>query len=125
MEGLLARLGRGGVLVGDGAGGFSLARYACGAASRSIACGDLDGDRAPDLLLAHGSSGLTVLLNDGAGAFPAWTPYAAGVAPWAKTTPGEASRANTRRHRTAASIRMRSISIPPSPSGIGMWFAAG
>jgi hypothetical protein len=70
------------LLVNDGAGRFTLARYACGGASRSIAAGDLDGDRAPDLLLAHGSSGLSVLLNDGSGAFPAFTPYPAGTAPW-------------------------------------------
>jgi hypothetical protein len=69
-------------LVNDGTGRFGLTRYAGGGASRSIAAGDLDGDRVPDLLLSLGSAGLSVLLNDGSGAFPAYASYAAGSAPW-------------------------------------------
>ena len=59
------------VLLNEGAGTFQAkVDYATGAGPRSVAIGDLNGDRKPDLAVASvGTNRVSVLLNSGGGRF--------------------------------------------------------
>lgn len=59
------------ILAGDGEGGFRrTGEFAAGERPTGLAAADLDGDGDPDLAAAnHETDYLTILLNDGAGAF--------------------------------------------------------
>ena len=76
------------VLVNSGDGGFSAKRdYATEATPSSVAAGDVDGDRAEDLVVTmldedvSGSGAIAVLRNDGEGAFVAGQVYPLGADP--------------------------------------------
>jgi hypothetical protein len=76
------------VLVNSGDGSFGARReYRTGATPSSVAVGDVDGDRAPDLAVAivdddvSGSGSIAVLENDGDGAFEAGRVYPLGADP--------------------------------------------
>jgi FG-GAP-like repeat/PASTA domain/FG-GAP repeat len=76
------------VLVNSGGGTFGAKRdYPTEATPFSVAVGDVDGDRAPDLIVAtvdedvSGSGALAVLTNDGDGAFEAGDVYSLGADP--------------------------------------------
>ena len=76
------------VLVNSGEGSFDAKRdYPTAATPTSVAAGDLDGDRAPDLAVAmvdndvSGAGGIAVLGNDGDGAFGASRVYPLGADP--------------------------------------------
>ncbi|MFL5270726.1 MAG: FG-GAP-like repeat-containing protein, partial [Anaeromyxobacteraceae bacterium] len=74
------------VLRNLGSAGFatpvSYPTGAPGAKPVAIAAADLDGDGAPDLVVANaGAGGVAVLLNNGHGAFLAAVPYPTGTAP--------------------------------------------
>ena len=57
--------------------------FAAGAAATAIACGDIDGDGIPDLVLANsGASNLTLLLGIGDGSFRAPLDYATSGPAW-------------------------------------------
>jgi predicted NUDIX family NTP pyrophosphohydrolase len=76
------------VLANSGEGSFDAKRdYPTEATPSSVAVGDLDGDRAPDLAVAmvdtdvSGAGGIAVLGNDGDGAFETWHVYPLGADP--------------------------------------------
>ena len=76
------------VLMNSGEGSFAVKRdYATDATPSSVAVGDVDGDRAPDLVVAmveadvSGSGAISVLRNDGEGSFEAGRVYPLGVDP--------------------------------------------
>ena len=56
--------------------------YLAGTGSKSICAADFNGDGKPDLALGNYASGLSVVLNNGAGGFGAPTGIATGVLPW-------------------------------------------
>ena len=76
------------VLTNSGGGNFGAKRdYATGATPSSVAVGDVDGDRAPDIAVAmadedvSGSGSVAVLSNDGEGAFGVGRVYPLGADP--------------------------------------------
>ena len=79
------------VFLGDGLGGFSLpTTFATDSGSISMAAADFNGDGNVDLATLHGLSTVTVLVNNGLGAFPNKVIYqAAGVPPTRNITIGD------------------------------------
>src|SRR5438034_902593 len=66
------------VLLGNGDGTFGTkANFTTGTFPLSLAIGDLNGDRKPDVVLASGT-GISVLLGNGDGSFGARTDYGSG-----------------------------------------------
>jgi hypothetical protein len=55
--------------------------FATGAAPWSVATGDLSGDGKPDLAVANGGGGVSILLGDGAGSFGTRTDFPTGTLP--------------------------------------------
>lgn len=76
------------ILLNDGTGGFVAgpgSPISAGSGPRSIAVGDLDGLPGPDLVVANeNSNDVTILLNDGSGAFAAAaeSPFPVGQSPF-------------------------------------------
>jgi hypothetical protein len=71
-------------LLGSRTGGFAASRsFRVGDVPESVAVGDFNGDRRPDVVTANGDSDdVSVLLGDGAGGFTAAAPVPAGDGAW-------------------------------------------
>ena len=70
------------LLLNRGNGSFASVQYGAGSTPQSVAIGDLDGDGLADLVVAdYGSNTVSVLRNQGDGAFPARVSYPTAVGP--------------------------------------------
>ncbi len=77
------------VLLNDGGSGFIAPHvYSISTCTHEIDSGDLDGDGAPELVIAHNTNKFTIMTNDGAGSFspqPPLTGIVAGSIPQSPT----------------------------------------